>query len=67
VDELFGTAINQAELFDSLLLRVGGDRPTVERLIEYERRKLPHANRLVLIQNAIQRWEQDNKVSGGKA
>ena len=67
VDELFGTAINQAELFDSLLLRVGGDRPTVERLIEYERRKLPRANRLVWIQNAIQHWEQDNKVSGGKA
>jgi hypothetical protein len=36
VDELFGTAINQAELFDNLLVKTGGDRTSVERLIAFE-------------------------------
>jgi predicted nucleic acid-binding Zn-ribbon protein len=66
VDELFGTAINQAELYDNLLLKVGGDRPTVERLIEYERQKLPQQNRMVWLENAIRRWEQDNRGVGVK-
>jgi hypothetical protein len=66
VDELFGTAINQAELFDNLLLKVGGDRPTVERLIDFERRKLPQQNRMVWLENAIRRWEQDNRGAGVK-
>lgn len=66
VDELFGTAINQAELFDNLLLKVGGDRSTVERLIDFERRKLPRGNRMVWLENAIRRWEQDNHGAGVK-
>ncbi len=33
VDELFGAAINQAEAFNDLLGKVGGDRPTAERLV----------------------------------
>ncbi len=64
-DELFGTAINQAEMFDRLLLKVGGDRPTAERLVDYERQKHPQGNRLIWIQNAIRRWEKDNKSRGG--
>ena len=63
-DELFGAAINQAELFNNLLLKVGGDRPTAERMIEYERSQLPRANRLVWLQNAIRRWERDNRGTG---
>ncbi len=60
-DELFGAAINQAELFNNLLLKVGGDRLAAERLIEFERAKLPNGNRMTWIKNAIQRWEQDNR------
>jgi hypothetical protein len=63
VDELFGAAINQAELFDNLLIKVGGDREKVERLIDFERAQSPHANRLVWLTNAIQRWERDNRIS----
>ena len=63
-DELFGAALNQAELFNNLLLKAGGDRPTAERMVEYERSLLPRANRLVWLQNAIRRWEKDNRASG---
>ncbi len=65
-DELFGTAINQAELFNNLLLKVGGDRPTVERLIEFERQQLPQGNRIHWLENAIRRWERDNRGSEGE-
>lgn len=61
VDELFGAAINQADLFSDLLLKVGGDRSTAERLIEFEKQQLPNSNRMAWIKNAIQRWERDNQ------
>ena len=64
VDELFGTAINQAELFDNLLVKVGGDRTVVERLIAFERQLSPQGNRILWLKNAIKRWEQDNRASG---
>jgi predicted nucleic acid-binding Zn-ribbon protein len=64
VDELFGASINQAELFDNLLVKVGGDREKVERLIEFERQQYPQGNRLVWLKDAIQRWERDNRASG---
>ena len=63
-DELFGASINQAQLFNNLLLKVGGDRFTVERLVAYEREQLPQGNRLIWLENAIQRWEQDNRGPG---
>jgi hypothetical protein len=44
-----------------LLVKVGGDRSTVERLIDFERRVLPEGNRTLWLENAIQRWEQDNR------
>ena len=62
VDELFGAAINQAELFGDLLQKVGGDRSTAERLIEFEQQQNPTGNRLAWLQSAIQRWERDNRV-----
>ena len=40
-DRLFGTALNQAELFDNLLTKVGGDRATVERLIAFGQQLFP--------------------------
>jgi len=64
VDELFGASLIQAELFDNLLVKVGGDRETVERLIDFERQQTPQGNRTVWLKNAIQRWERDNRTSG---
>ena len=63
-DELFGAAINEAELFNNLLRKAGGDRPTAERMIDFERRQLPRGNRLLWLENAIRRWERDNRASG---
>lgn len=64
VDELFGASIDQAEMFDDLLVKVGGDRETVERLIDFERQQYPQGNRLVWLKNAIRRWERDNRTNG---
>jgi hypothetical protein len=61
VDELFGAAINQADLFNELLRKVGGDRPTAERLIDFERQRAPKGNRTAWLESAIRRWEQDNR------
>jgi predicted nucleic acid-binding Zn-ribbon protein len=63
-DELFGEAINRADLFGDLLSRVGGDRAAAERLVEFERQKNPQSNRTVWLRNAIQRWDYDNRTSG---
>ncbi|MGZ9234914.1 MAG: hypothetical protein ACXW4E_05260 [Anaerolineales bacterium] len=60
-EELFTGALREAALFDDLLRKVGGDRSAVERLIEYERGQKPNATRLTCLQNAIQRWEQENR------
>jgi hypothetical protein len=60
-EELFTGALREASLFDNLLRKVGGDRSVVERLIEYERRKRPGATRLTCLQNAVNRWEQENR------
>jgi hypothetical protein len=60
-EELFTGAMQEAVLFDDLLRKVGGDRSVVERLIEYERKQRPEATRLTCLQNAIQRWEQENR------
>ncbi|HSK66940.1 MAG TPA: hypothetical protein VK888_08425 [Anaerolineales bacterium] len=60
-EELFTGALREASLFDDLLRKVGGDRSVVERLIEYERRRRPEANRLACLQHAIQRWERENR------
>ena len=60
-EDLFSGAMQEAILFDNLLRKAGGDRSVVERLIEYERRQTPRATRLKCLQNAIQRWEQENR------
>jgi len=60
-EELFTGALREAALFDDLLRKVGGDRSVVERLIEYERVQRPGATRLTCLQNAISRWEQENR------
>ncbi len=60
-EELFTGALREAALFDDLLRKVGGDRSVVERLLEYERGQRPGATRLTCLQNAIHRWEQENR------
>ena len=60
-EELFTGALREAALFDDLLRKVGGDRSVAERLIEYEKKRSPGASRLLCIQNAIQRWEHENR------
>jgi len=60
-EELFTGVMRQAILFDDLLRKVGGDRFAVERLIEYEHQQKPNATRLTCLQNAISRWEQENR------
>jgi hypothetical protein len=60
-EELFTGAMQEAILFDDLLRKVGGDRSVVERLIGYERGQNPKATRLTCLQNAIRRWEQENR------
>jgi hypothetical protein len=60
-EELFTGAMREASLFDDLLRKVGGDRAAIERLIEYERQQKPAATRLTCLQNAIQRWEHENR------
>ncbi len=61
-EELFGTFIHQqSDLYDDLLLKTGGDPAVVERLVEFERQQSPGANRTECLQNAIRRWEHDNR------
>ena len=60
-EDLFSGAMQEAVLFDDLLRKVGGDRSVAERLIEYERGQKPNARRGTWIQNAIERWEQENR------
>jgi|SRR5687767_9054543 len=60
-EELFTGALREKALLDDLLRKVGGDRSAVERLIDYERQKRPNATRLTCLQNAISRWEQENR------
>ena len=65
-DEVFGDALNQAILFNDLLQKTGGDRAAVERLIDFERGRLPRATRMVWLKNAIRRWERDNQLTGSR-
>lgn len=60
-EELFTGALREKALFDDLLRKVGGDRSVVERLIEFERQQQPGATRLTCLQNAISRWEHENR------
>jgi len=60
-EELFTGAMREAVLFDDLLRKVGGDRSVVERLIEFEKKQSPGARRVDCLQNAVARWEQENR------
>lgn len=60
-DELFIGIMEQKDLYDDLLRKVGGDASVVDRLIEYEKQLSPSATRLICLQNAIRRWERENR------
>ena len=60
-EDLFEGALREATLYDDLLLKVGGDRSVVERLIAHEKDRIPDASRLTCLQNAIRRWERENQ------
>jgi len=49
------------EAFHHLVLMARGDRALAERLIHYEWERRPNAPEVVLINNAIDRWIQDNR------
>jgi len=48
-------------LYQDLLRKVRFNGSIADRLIDYERKQDPQADRLKLIQNAIERWERDNR------
>jgi hypothetical protein len=49
-------------LYQDLLRKVRFNGSIADRLINYERKQDPQASRLKLIQNAIERWERDNRL-----
>lgn len=60
-ETLFNAALAQGDLYHNLLLKVDGDARIAERLIEYEKQRLPNATRVTWLKNAIMRWEDDNQ------
>ena len=59
-EQIFGDSLNQAGLYNDLLQRVGGNRQTADRLIDFECQRSPGSTRLAWIKSAIQRWDKDN-------
>jgi hypothetical protein len=53
---------DEYSIYRDLLSRVQNDPNVVERLVEFERTKIPHADRIVLMKNALQRWKRDNRL-----
>ncbi len=51
----------EQELYANLLTKSLGDKERVERLIEYERKRIPNASKEDLLHNTIDRWERDNR------
>lgn len=49
------------ELYLDLLRKCGGDKDTVERLVEGERKRNPNASKDSLIRKAVERWEQNRR------
>jgi len=49
------------QLERNLRTKCFGDKGKMERLIQYEATRAPNASRATWIQNAIERWERDNR------
>ena len=61
ISQMFTTSQKSDELYRTLLKKTMGDRATVERLLEFERKRTPNANREQLLRSAIERWQHDNR------
>jgi len=64
-EEVFGVSLNQADLYENLLRKVGWDEGVVERLVDFERDRAPNGTRIQWLESAIERWERDNKTLRG--
>ena len=51
----------EKQLYRQLLQRARGDEELVERLVGYERRRKPGADRLELLENVLYHWERDSR------
>ncbi len=60
-EDLFNQSLQQAGLFNDLLRKTGGDRPAVERLIDFERQQMPKGTRIQWLEAAVRHWEADNR------
>jgi hypothetical protein len=49
-------------LYQDLLSRVQGDHGIIERLVAFEKGMAPNAKRAILLRNALERWERDNRL-----
>ena len=49
------------ELYEDLLWKAQGDEAMIERWIEYERQRSPESDEIELMEDAIYRWERDNR------
>ena len=54
-------AHRQISLYQDLLRKVGGEKDVVERLVAFEKHLAPDATRITCLENALRRWEQDNR------
>lgn len=48
-------------LRQNLRLKTGYNEPLIDRLIQFERERLPNAPLQSLMESAIERWERDNR------
>lgn len=51
----------EKQLYRQLVQRARGDEELVERLVGYERRRKPGADRLELLENVLYHWERDSR------
>lgn len=50
----------EKKIYETLLIRAGGDEAMVERWISYERQRTPDADEQDLMEAALYRWQRDN-------
>ncbi len=51
----------EKQIYVQLLQRARGDEELLERLVNYERRRKPGADRLELLENVLYHWERDSR------
>ena len=61
INDLFAPVVESQKRYEDLVVKVGHNRAVADRLIEHERSITPKATRDILVENAIKRWERDNR------